>query len=202
MRESAYNLVHYLAVRRHDVRELQDELTRLGLSSLGRMEAHVMASLQAVLEVLCALRRQPVAGRDPGRAAGDLRHRRRAARGARQRDPRTRAARARDADHGDDARRGGGGPGADTRPGRGRHGGHAHQLRARQPQGLGADGQAPAPRRARDRQALRIVLRPRRTEAAHRADRAGACGCEMAAAPRHDRPRDPARARAAGRTRA
>ncbi len=35
MRESAYNLVHYLAVRRHDVRELQDELTRLGLSSLG-----------------------------------------------------------------------------------------------------------------------------------------------------------------------
>ncbi len=60
MRESAYNLVHYLAVRRHDVRELQDELTRLGLSSLGRMEAHVMASLQAVLEVLCALRGQPV----------------------------------------------------------------------------------------------------------------------------------------------
>ena len=35
MRESAYNLVHYLAVRRHDVRELQEELTRLGLSSLG-----------------------------------------------------------------------------------------------------------------------------------------------------------------------
>jgi pyruvate kinase len=60
MRESAYNLVHYLAVRRHDVRELQDELTRLGLSSLGRMEAHVMASLQAVLEVLCTLRNQPV----------------------------------------------------------------------------------------------------------------------------------------------
>ena len=52
MRESAYNLVHYLAVRRHDVRELQDELGQLGLSSLGRMEAHVMASLQAVLEVL------------------------------------------------------------------------------------------------------------------------------------------------------
>jgi pyruvate kinase len=60
MRESAYNLVHYLAVRRLDVRELQDELTRLGLSSLGRMEAHVMASLQAVLEVLFTLRHQPV----------------------------------------------------------------------------------------------------------------------------------------------
>jgi pyruvate kinase len=60
MRESAYNLVHYLAVRRHDVRELQDELTRLGLSSLGRLEAHVMASLQGVLEVIYALRKQPV----------------------------------------------------------------------------------------------------------------------------------------------
>ena len=60
MRESAYNLAHYLAIRRHDVRELQDELAQLGLSSLGRMEAHVMASLQAVLEVLCALRKQPL----------------------------------------------------------------------------------------------------------------------------------------------
>jgi pyruvate kinase len=60
MRESAYNLVHYLAVRRLDVRELQDELARLGLSSLGRMEAHVMASLQAVLEALFTLRQQPV----------------------------------------------------------------------------------------------------------------------------------------------
>ncbi len=58
-RESAYNLVHYLAVRRHDVRELQDELARLGLSSLGRMEAHVMVTLQTVLETLCALRNQP-----------------------------------------------------------------------------------------------------------------------------------------------
>jgi pyruvate kinase len=55
MRESALNLVHYLAVRRHDVRALQDELARLGLSSLGRMEAHVMASLQAVLRVLYTL---------------------------------------------------------------------------------------------------------------------------------------------------
>ena len=60
MRESAYNLVHYLAIRRHDVRALQDELAQLGLSSLGRMEAHVMASLHAVLEVLLTLRRQPV----------------------------------------------------------------------------------------------------------------------------------------------
>ncbi len=58
--ESAYNLVHYLAVRRHDVRVLQRELSRLGLSSLGRMEAHVMASLNAVLEVLHQLRGRPI----------------------------------------------------------------------------------------------------------------------------------------------
>lgn len=54
-RESAYNLVHYLALRRHDLRELQRELIRLGLSSLGRMEAHVMASLDAVLGILYRL---------------------------------------------------------------------------------------------------------------------------------------------------
>jgi pyruvate kinase len=60
LRESAYNLIHYLAVRRHDVRPLQDDLSRLGLSSLGRLEAHVLASLNAVLAALCALRGQPV----------------------------------------------------------------------------------------------------------------------------------------------
>jgi pyruvate kinase len=60
LRESAYNLVHYLAVRRHDVRPLQEDLSRLGLSSLGRMEAHVMAALIAVLEALYALRGDPV----------------------------------------------------------------------------------------------------------------------------------------------
>ncbi|MEM5341449.1 pyruvate kinase [Paraburkholderia azotifigens] len=55
MRASAVNLAHYLAVRRHDVRPLQDALARIGLSSLGRMEAHVMASLNAVLRVLYTL---------------------------------------------------------------------------------------------------------------------------------------------------
>jgi pyruvate kinase len=54
MRESAYNLVHYLSVRRHDVRELQDDLARLGLSSLGRMEAHVMASPVAAPRIFLA----------------------------------------------------------------------------------------------------------------------------------------------------
>ena len=60
LRESAYNLAHYLAVRRHDVRDLQRDLAALGLSSLGRMEAHVMASLDAVREVLLLLRGSPV----------------------------------------------------------------------------------------------------------------------------------------------
>jgi pyruvate kinase len=60
LRESAYNLLHYLAVRRHDIRDLQRELERLGLSSLGRMEAHVMASLNTVLEILYVLRERPV----------------------------------------------------------------------------------------------------------------------------------------------
>lgn len=68
MRESARNLVHYLAVRRHDIRELQDELARLGLSSLGRMESHVMASLEAVVRALQALRHDEAAAFAP--AAG------------------------------------------------------------------------------------------------------------------------------------
>ncbi|SPB18027.1 pyruvate kinase [Caballeronia novacaledonica] len=59
-RMSAINLVHYLAVRRHDVRALQEELACIGLSSLGRMEAHVMASLNAVLRVLHTLLGEPV----------------------------------------------------------------------------------------------------------------------------------------------
>lgn len=51
-RVSAANLVHYLAVRRHDIRELQYDLHVHGLSSLGRMEAYVVPTLRAVLGVL------------------------------------------------------------------------------------------------------------------------------------------------------
>ena len=59
-RDSALNFLHYLAVRRRDVSELQDQLSRLGLSSLGRMEAHVMDSLSAVSLVLHELSNTPV----------------------------------------------------------------------------------------------------------------------------------------------
>ena len=51
-RKSALNLIHYLALRQQDVRTLQDELAALGLSSLGRTEAHVMSTLKAVLVAL------------------------------------------------------------------------------------------------------------------------------------------------------
>ena len=36
---SAKNLMHYLALRRHDIRRLQSKLASLGLSSLGRTVA-------------------------------------------------------------------------------------------------------------------------------------------------------------------
>jgi pyruvate kinase len=44
--------LHYLALRRHDLRGLQIRLAALGLSSLGRAESHVLATLDAVLAVL------------------------------------------------------------------------------------------------------------------------------------------------------
>jgi pyruvate kinase len=50
--DSARNLLHYLALRRRDLRSLQFSLAALGLSSLGRAEAHVLATVNAVLEVL------------------------------------------------------------------------------------------------------------------------------------------------------
>jgi pyruvate kinase len=54
-RRSAANLVHYLALRHHDVRDLQARLAAAGLSSLGRSEAHVLATVEEVLSVLSRL---------------------------------------------------------------------------------------------------------------------------------------------------
>lgn len=51
-RDSARNLMHYLALRRHDLRPLQLQLAAIGLSSIGRAEAHVLATVDAVLGVL------------------------------------------------------------------------------------------------------------------------------------------------------
>ena len=55
-RKSAKNLLHYLSLRKHDIRSLQESLSQMGLSSLGRAEGHVLASLQAVRHQLCHLR--------------------------------------------------------------------------------------------------------------------------------------------------
>ncbi|MEY6433931.1 pyruvate kinase [Thioalkalicoccus limnaeus] len=48
-RRSANNFLHYLGVRQQDIRGLQQDLASLGLSSLGVLEPHVMASLNAVI---------------------------------------------------------------------------------------------------------------------------------------------------------
>ena len=78
---SARNLIHYVALRQHDLSPLQEELTGLGLSSLGWREAQVLDSVHAVLRLLRRLQSPLLArrGRDavpgaPGqrtRAAGE-----------------------------------------------------------------------------------------------------------------------------------
>lgn len=50
--KSARNLLHYLALRRRDIRRLQEKLASLGLSSLGRTESHALGSVDAVLRML------------------------------------------------------------------------------------------------------------------------------------------------------
>ncbi len=52
---AAANLAHYLALRRRDVRTLQDRLSRLGLSSLGQSESRVLPALDTILTTLAAL---------------------------------------------------------------------------------------------------------------------------------------------------
>jgi len=59
---SSRNLLHYLALRRHDIRPLQDKLASYGLSSLGRSESRVLANLDAVLKVVCYMAGKPFPG--------------------------------------------------------------------------------------------------------------------------------------------
>jgi pyruvate kinase len=58
-RHSADNLAAYLALRHHDLRDLQRALMTLGLSSLGRLESRVMATLESVRAALAALAGDP-----------------------------------------------------------------------------------------------------------------------------------------------
>jgi pyruvate kinase len=73
-RSDAVNLMHYVALRRQDVRVLQRQLAESGLSSLGRCEPHVMATVLAV--TAAAQGKRPdlpsdVLGFDAGRRALD-----------------------------------------------------------------------------------------------------------------------------------
>ncbi len=52
---SARNLLHYLALRARDLRALQTQLSHFGLSSLGRCEAHAMASIDALTNIVARL---------------------------------------------------------------------------------------------------------------------------------------------------
>ncbi len=58
-RPSAENLAMYLALRAHDLRPLQHDLHDLSLSSLGRMEGHVAATLHGVRFALRSLLGEP-----------------------------------------------------------------------------------------------------------------------------------------------
>ncbi|MGC2279105.1 MAG: hypothetical protein WA603_03760 [Candidatus Acidiferrales bacterium] len=71
-RASAANLLHYLALRRHDIRELQAQLASLGLSSLGRNEPHVMAGLDAVLKIINQIVAPEQASSDPPNGAPEI----------------------------------------------------------------------------------------------------------------------------------
>ena len=51
-RESARNMACYLALRQHDLRDLQSQLMPWGLSSLGRSESRVMETLDSVIKTL------------------------------------------------------------------------------------------------------------------------------------------------------
>jgi pyruvate kinase len=66
---SAVNLAHYVALRRRDVRSLQEALMPLGLSSLGRCEGRVLANLDAVIASLAAIAGEPYRSAHPRAAA-------------------------------------------------------------------------------------------------------------------------------------
>ncbi len=69
VRPDAINLLHYLAIRRHDLRPLQRRLAALGLSSLGRCEAQVLATLTATHAAAAALAGERILGGDDDRFA-------------------------------------------------------------------------------------------------------------------------------------
>lgn len=73
-RDSARNLVHYLALRGSDIQELQENLAFLGLSSLGQAERNVMASVHVVQTALQTMAEGTAAADDLGPGVLELRN--------------------------------------------------------------------------------------------------------------------------------
>jgi len=71
-RASARNLIHYLALRATDLRELQEKLGWLGVSSLGRAESHVLANVDKVIGILHGLTGQPWKDLSPEEPGGSV----------------------------------------------------------------------------------------------------------------------------------
>src|SRR5215510_4800431 len=64
---SAANFAAYIGLRRHDVRAIQVNLARHGLSSLGRSERHVLGTLDAVIHTLRRMLNLPCDEYEPAR---------------------------------------------------------------------------------------------------------------------------------------
>ncbi len=72
-REGAYNLVHYLALRKADTESLRPALRRLGLYSLAHAERNVLGAVTAVIRAIDALTGEAEA--DPADLTRDIRNR-------------------------------------------------------------------------------------------------------------------------------
>jgi len=68
---SARNLLHYLALRQHDLRALQARLASFGLSSIGRAESHALSAVEVVSTIVRRLMNQTASTADQ-RAPCDL----------------------------------------------------------------------------------------------------------------------------------
>jgi len=74
LRQSAKNLIHYLALRQTDTSELQEDLTILGLSSLGQAERNVMLSIHTIQGALSGISTGAISDATTDRAALELRN--------------------------------------------------------------------------------------------------------------------------------
>src|SRR5882672_426909 len=71
-RNSAANLIHYLALRSHDLRQLQKRLSDLGVSSLNRSEGRILEDVDLVLGVLRRLQHSQPAPRSRGHRSASI----------------------------------------------------------------------------------------------------------------------------------